>query len=31
MSIKIITDSTSNLTLEQAAKFDIDIIPAFVI
>ncbi len=31
MSIKIITDSTSNLTFEQAAKFDIDIIPAFVI
>ncbi len=31
MRIKIITDSTSNLTPEHAAKYDIDIIPANVV
>ena len=31
MKIKIITDSTSNLTKEQALKYDIDIIPCYVV
>lgn len=31
MKIKIITDSTSNLTAELVEQYDIDIIPAFAI
>ncbi|MHA1816575.1 MAG: DegV family protein, partial [Candidatus Heimdallarchaeaceae archaeon] len=31
MKIKIITDSTSNLTPEQVRKYDIEVIPCYVV